>query len=121
MSIEIAQAKEIRERFGLTHLVMFGVDADGKQHVATHGETEHHAYEAAKAGNKLKAALGWPSDLCQTRPLPRTCGNCVFYKPDYGMWCFNGWSDDGSRGHCLVEPSVTRVGKEHGCRHFEPK
>lgn len=121
MSIKISEAKEIRERLGLTHVVIFGVSEDGQQHVATHGETEQHAGQAAKAGNKLKTSLGWPADLCQARPVQRICANCVFYKPDYGMWCFNGWSGDGSSGHCLVEPSATRVGKEHGCRHFEAK
>ena len=120
MSISISQAKSIQEILGATHVVIFSMDKNG-QHVATHGETEQHAIEAAKAGNNLKSALGWPDDLCKSSPLPRTCGNCTFYKPDYGMWCFNGWSGDGSNGRCLVEPSVTRVGKEHGCRHFEPK
>lgn len=119
MKIPIATVKEMRERLGATHLVLFAVDADG-QHVATHGESEQHAREAAKAGNKLKSALGWPEDLCATNPLPRICKNCVFFKPDHGMWCFNGWSGDGSSGHCLVEPGVKRVGADHGCRHFEP-
>lgn len=120
-AITIARAKEIRESLGATHLVIFTVDEGGKQHVATHGQTERHAREAAKAGNKLKAALGWPENLCSSSPLPRTCENCVFFKPDFGMWCFNGWSGDGSTGHCLVEPGVKRVGKEHGCHMFEPK
>ena len=120
-SISIAAVKSIRESLGATHLVIYAVDDDGRQHVATHGETERNASEAAKAGNRLKQAIGWPDDLCETSPLPRTCANCAFFKPDYGMWCFNGWSGDGSTGHCLVEPGVKRVGKEHGCRHFEPK
>lgn len=121
MSIPIARAKEIRESLGLSHVVIFGLTEDGKQHVATHGATERDARKAAHAGNKLKTALGWSADLCESKPLSRVCENCTFYKPDYGMWCFNGWSGDGSKGHCLVEPSVTRVGKEHGCRHFEPQ
>jgi hypothetical protein len=121
MNISISDAKAFRESIGATHLVVFAVSEDGQQHVATHGETERHAREAAKAGDKLKSALGWPDDLCMSTPLPRICANCTFYKPDYGTWCFNGWSGDGSRGHCLVEPGVSRVGKEHSCRHFEPK
>jgi hypothetical protein len=121
MNISISEAKAFRESIGATHLVVFAVSEDGQQHVATHGETEQHAREAAKAGDKLKSALGWPDDICRSTPLPRICANCTFYKPDYGTWCFNGWSGDGSRGHCLVEPGVTRVGKEHSCRHFEPK
>ena len=121
MSVSIAQAKALRQSVGATHVVIFAVTADGEQHVATHGETEQHALEAAKAGNKLKAALGWPADLCAAKPISRICKNCTFYKPDYGYWCFNGWSGDGSKGHCLVEPSAVRVGADHGCRHFEPK
>lgn len=120
-AIKISQAKDVRQQLGLTHVVIFGVDASGASHVATHGETQRYAREAAKAGNNLKAALGWPADLCKASPLPRICANCVFFKPDYGVWCFNGWSGDGSTGHCLVEPSATRVGKDSGCRHFEPK
>ncbi len=121
MSITVAQAKDIRETLGLTHVVIFGVTEDGQQHVATHGQTEQHAREAAKAGNSLKLTLGWPKHLAECKPLPRVCANCAYYKPDYGTWCFNGWSGDGSHGHCLVEPSASRVGKDHGCHHFQPK
>lgn len=120
MKIPIGTVKEIREQLGLTHLVIFGVEEDGTQHVATHGDTERQAREAAIAGNKLKASLGWPESLCKDKPLPRQCSNCVFYKPDYGVHCFNGWSGDGSRGDCLVEPKTQRVGKEHSCQHFSP-
>lgn len=118
--IPIARVKELREELGLTHLVIFGVEADGTQHVATHGDTEPQAREAATAGNRLKASLGWPTGLCKDRPLERICQNCVFFKPDYGMHCFNGWTGDGSRGDCLTEPSVRRVAKEHSCHLFSP-
>lgn len=121
MSISVAQAKEVRESLGLTHVVIFGVSDGGEQHVATHGQTEQNAHEAAVAGNKLKSSLGWPQDLCTAKPVRRVCENCTYYKPDYGTWCFNGWSGDGSYGKCLVEPAASRVGKEHGCRYFEPK
>lgn len=120
MSIPIAAVKEIREQLGLTHLVIFGVGADGVQHVATHGDSEQQAREAATAGNNLKKSLGWPDNLCHDKPLARQCANCVYYKPDYGIHCFNGWSGDGSRGDCLVEPGAKRVAKEHSCMHFSP-
>jgi hypothetical protein len=120
VKIPIATIKEIRESLGLTHLVMFGVEADGTQHVATHGDSEREAREAATAGNKLKAALGWPENLCKDKPLARQCANCVYFEPDYGTWCFNGWSGDGSRGMCLVEPTASRVAKGHSCKHFSP-
>ena len=49
-----------------------------------------------------------------------TCGECLFYKPDYGIWCVNGWSGDGSRGDCFVEPkTIRRNKKDKACRFFE--
>lgn len=30
-----------------------------------------------------------------------TCGICKWYEPDFGMWCANGWTRDGSTGKCL--------------------
>jgi len=82
MRIPIAKVKEWREQIDTTHLIVFAIGRDGKQHVATHGETEQNAKEAATAGNKLKGALGWPETLCRALPLERLCKNCVFYKPD---------------------------------------
>jgi hypothetical protein len=122
MAITIEEAKEIREQLGLTHLVIFGVDADGMQHVATHGESSAQAKEAAEMGNQLKEALDWPADLCRSKPLPRIHENCEFYKRDYGSWCFNGWSKDGNTGHCHLEPQRTsQVGEEIACRHFRAR
>ncbi len=122
MDIKIAQAKHWREEVGATHLVVFAIDRDGQQHVATHGESEQNAKEAAQAGNNLKAALGWPEDLCLTRPIERKCKNCTFYKPDYGIYCFNGWSGDGSRGHCLYSPHPrTTTREDDKCAGFEPR
>jgi len=121
MNIPIATVKRWREEVDATHLVVFAMDRDGnKQHVATHGETAQNATEAAKAGNKLKGALGWPDELCHAKPLARICKNCTYYKPDYGIHCMNGWSGDGSRGWCQYEP--TRIGKGEDCKCscFEP-
>ena len=36
-----------------------------------------------------------------------TCGSCQYYQSDRGIWTCTGWTGDGSRGHCLVEPSPT--------------
>lgn len=122
VSISIAAAKKIREEIGATHLVIFAVAPDGTQHVATHGESRRNAEEAAKAGNKLKSTLGWPDDLCRSRPLPRIHENCAFYEKDFGMWCFNGWTGDGSEGWCNLEPQRTKQkGVGIACRHFEPR
>lgn len=32
------------------------------------------------------------------------CKECVYYEPDYGTWGVFGWSGDGSKGYCCVEP-----------------
>jgi hypothetical protein len=65
MSIPISKAKAIREDLGVTHLVIFAIDYDGAQHVVTHGETEQHAAEAAKAGNQtILVAHCVEFDLC---------------------------------------------------------
>lgn len=122
MEIKIAQVKKFRELLGMTHLIVFAVDSEGRQYVATHGKTQQHAKEAADTGNKLKLALGWPESLCNCKPLPRIHKNCAYYKPDYGIWCMNGWSGDGSSGYCYLETKKTHVvGDEIACRHFEPK
>jgi hypothetical protein len=122
MNVGIARVKRWREEIGATHLVVFAVDKDGQQVVATHGQTERNAKEAAKAGNKLKSALGWPETLCHANPLERICKNCTFYKPDYGIHCFNGWSGDGSRGRCLATPThpPLTTSADDKCAQFEP-
>lgn len=120
MKISIAQAKKIREELGVTHLVIFAVEESGTQHVATHGDTQVHARESAQASNHLKAFLGWLENLCKDSPLPRKCKNCVYYKPDYGIHCFNGWSSDGSKGFCRLEPAQVGTSADSLCRHFEP-
>jgi hypothetical protein len=38
--ISINEAKQIREQFGFTHIVILGIDKDCKQHVATHGNNK---------------------------------------------------------------------------------
>jgi len=122
MKITIPEIKAIRETIGGTHVVLYAVDTEGNMHVATHGETAKQAGEAAIAGNKLKAALGWPDNLCHDKPLPRIHENCHFYEKDWGIHCFNGWSGDGTNGHCHLEPKKEWVkGEEIACRHFEPK
>ena len=120
MNIPISQAKAIREMLGARQIIIFARD-DKETCVATHGKSRADSIDAASGGNALKKHLGWPDHMCHDKPMRRVCENCTFYKPDFGTWCFNGWSGDGSQGHCLVEPSVSRVGKDSGCHYFEPK
>jgi hypothetical protein len=120
MGISIQYAKKALEDTRMTHIVIFGVSADGMQHVATFGKTKQCAREAAKAGNNLKAALKW--EQAPASPLPRICKNCDFYKPDFGTFCFNGWSGNGSDGYCLSAPERVRVeGGRRACLNWEPK
>lgn len=121
MNISITQAKSIRESLGATHLVIFAVGEDGRQHVATHGKTEKNAQEAADAGNQLKTALGWSKDLCDAKPLLRKCENCAYWKQDWGFYCFNGWSGDGSEGYCQYEVEQVKTSKDSKCHRFEPR
>jgi hypothetical protein len=119
--ITISTVKSIRELLGATHLVLFAVDEEGNQHVATHGLTEADAKVAAQAGNNLKAALGWDSTLCKSQPLSRYCKNCAYWKVDWGMHCFNGWSGDGSEGYCRFEPTHVKTRMDNLCGFFSPK
>jgi len=122
MSIAISQAKSVMETLNATHVVIFAVSADGSQHVATYGKSKDNAREAAQAGNNLKAKLGWPVDLCNSSPMERICQNCDFYKPDYGIWCFNGWSGDGSSGQCFYLPRpVAKRADDMACSGMEPR
>ena len=52
----------------------------------------------------------------------KTCRNCAYYKPDYGIFCVNGWSRDGSTGYCYWEPKRLAVeGRRPGCGHWDEK
>jgi len=50
------------------------------------------------------------------------CKECLYYKPDYGIFTATGWTGDGSIGYCYIEPKKIRVeGKRVKCRYFVPK
>ncbi len=50
------------------------------------------------------------------------CKDCLYYKPDYGMFTATGWTGDGSNGYCCVEPKRIFVdGKRIKCRYFLSK
>ena len=51
-----------------------------------------------------------------------TCGTCKFYEGDYGIFCINGWSGDGSKGYCHLEPKVVSVYKDKpACKNHREK
>ena len=50
------------------------------------------------------------------------CKECLYYEPDYGTWGVFGWSGDGSKGYCCVEPKRIFVdGNRVKCRYFLSK
>jgi hypothetical protein len=120
MKISISKIKSIREELEATHIVIFTIDENNNYQVATHGKTFLQAKEAAKAGNNLKTALGWPENICKSQPLIRKCKNCFYWKADYGIHCFNGWSDNGDYGYCSYEIQQQKTSKDNICHHFEP-
>jgi hypothetical protein len=67
--IPISEAKRISQIFDAPEVVIFGYDPKtGRQHMTTYGKTLAQCEDAAKAGNFLKKALGWPEELCTTKP-----------------------------------------------------
>jgi hypothetical protein len=67
--IPIAAAKRISNDYEYPEVVIFAYDPDsGDQHVTTYGKTLEQCKDAARAGNYLKKALGWPDDLCHAEP-----------------------------------------------------
>ena len=120
MKIPVSYVKKIREEIGASHLIIFAVSPDGANHVATHGESPRNARQAAVFGNKLKKELGFPADLCRSTTIERICKKCSYWKPDYGTWCFNGWTGDGTQGHCHLEPTPISKPADSICSHFMP-
>lgn len=55
--------------------------------------------------------------------MEKICRECRYYEPDYGIHCFNGWTDpEGSTGKCMVEPKPTyRQAKDPLCCRFKEK
>ena len=81
--IKINEAKEIRDKFNFTHVIIFGIDEDGGQHVATHGKSKINANQAADMGNSLKKEIKWPVKNCNSKPLERICAHCDYWQRGY--------------------------------------
>jgi hypothetical protein len=68
-NIPIAAAKRISTDYEYPEVVIFAYDPEsGDQHVTTFGKSLEQCKDAARAGNYLKKALGWPDDLCHSEP-----------------------------------------------------
>jgi len=117
--IKISEAKKIREQFEFTHLVIFGIGKDNRQHVATHGDTQAHAKEAAKLGDELKKLLNWPDHLCNSKPLERICENCSFFQRGYHRP--GDVIQSNMHGKCMFNPEpIKRYEQNRACGNFEP-
>jgi hypothetical protein len=115
--IKINEAKEIREQLNLTHVVIFGVDKEGKQHVATHGKSKGQAIEAATLGNSLKNELNWPKQLCKSTPQERICKLCDYFKRGYHRP--GDVIEDNKKGLCMYSPEpIPRYEKDIACHNF---
>lgn len=62
MRIPIKAAKEIANKFGFTHIIIFAYNPD-LQHITTYGKSVEACDEAAVFGNKIKDFLEWPESL----------------------------------------------------------
>jgi hypothetical protein len=68
-NIPIAAAKRIANDYEYPEVVIFAYDPEsGDQHVTTYGKNLAQCKDAARAGNYLKKALGWPDELCHSKP-----------------------------------------------------
>ena len=119
--MKIKELKNIQEKLGFTHLVVFGIDKKGKFHVGSHGKSASNSYEAAEAANNLKKMLDFPSHLCNTLPLQRICGNCYYYESYYGIADMEDWDRYDITGCCNLIPNKMNTNFENYCAAFDPK
>jgi len=67
--IPISSVKKIGIDYGYSQVIVVAWDdITGTQSVATWGKTLAQCDQAAIGGNFVKKALGWPDELCNTKP-----------------------------------------------------
>jgi len=67
--IPIVTARRIAKQYNKNQVIIVTWDSlHSKTHVTTYGKTLKECEEAAKSGNLIKKALGWPDNLCHTVP-----------------------------------------------------
>lgn len=114
----INQIKKIREKLGYTHIVILGIDAEGTQHVSTHGLSKRNATEAADMGNQMKKELHWSVNT-NSKPLERICSHCDFWQR--GHHRPGERIQENQNGKCMFNPeSVLRYEKDIACGQFLP-
>ncbi len=71
-TIPISEAERIAKRHGQNQVIIVTWDDEAKTtHVVTYGKTLKDCEQAAKGGNFVKRALGWPESLCNEIPQGR--------------------------------------------------
>lgn len=63
--IPIKAVKQLGQDTGQDIVIVYGLEPDGTENVATWGRTIDDCSRAADWGNKLKDKLGWPESLHQ--------------------------------------------------------
>lgn len=65
--IPITSAKEVATKYDLTQVIIVAWDGE-KTHVVTYGKSITDCDQAARGGEFIKKALGWPQELWRTEP-----------------------------------------------------
>ena len=67
--LPIQAAKDVAERYNQQQVILVAWDAaDGLTHVVSYGTTLAACEQAAAGANVVKRALGFPEELCNTKP-----------------------------------------------------
>jgi len=69
VDVPIEAAKRIAKEFDKNQVIVVCWDnKHGKSHVTTYGKSKLDCALAAKGGNFVKTALGWPESMCNAKP-----------------------------------------------------
>ena len=63
MKIPIKVLKELAQKYGYSHVVMFAAGSKNMQYIATYGRRIKDCDQAAQFGDLMKDVLGWPEKL----------------------------------------------------------
>lgn len=67
--IPIKAAVDIAKKYDQSQVIIVTFEKDtGKCHVVTYGRSLEDCKQAAKGGNFVKRALGWPEEMCNAKP-----------------------------------------------------
>jgi len=67
--LPIKAAKEVSKKYNQDQVILVTFDrTDGLTHVVTYGKTLKDCEEAAIGGNLIKKFIGFPENLCNSKP-----------------------------------------------------